>query len=126
MKYRCKYTFEKRFAVPRHEWSLIGRHGGLHLHISGYKPLYGEEIEWSGGIEIHYRVPPEFRQNDAPDHDDCWLLHGPCWHDGSSLQASEIWIPRWIVNPHDHENMFRMLEVEADYRFGTADKEDDE
>lgn len=46
-----------------------------------------------GGVEAHRRDPSEY-QDDRSKHDDCPLLDGaPCWHDGTSLWASEHWIP---------------------------------
>jgi hypothetical protein len=91
---------------------------GLHLHISemvdGYKPEYGPET--SGGIGIHYRTPPDYMKDDAPSCNPCWLIGGPCWHDGSSMQATEFWIPFWLANRNDHERMFRALEKELNDR----------
>jgi hypothetical protein len=53
----------------------------------------------------------------APSQDKCWLLHCPCWHDGTSLYASETVIPFWLVAPHDHERMFQFLIREYEDRF---------
>lgn len=118
-RYRCKYEFTLRFGKPFHLWSLLGARGGLHLHITDngeeHAREYGER--YHGGIEIHYRTPPDYMQDTPPTSDECWLLHAPCWHDGSSLQASERWIPMWLTNQHDHEYMFRMLAVDADHHF---------
>lgn len=44
-----------------------------------------------GGVEFH--KPPE--GDELPDHQNCWLLEGPCVHDGSSLYAFETFIPRF-------------------------------
>lgn len=41
------------------------------------------------GLEIHHRNAPEHALDSEPDFDDCWLIGGNCWHDGSSLMASE-------------------------------------
>jgi hypothetical protein len=109
MKYKFKYEYTNDFGTPRHTWSLVGAKGGLHLHISELKTAQFEDEKYSGGIEIHYRYPPEYRENDAPSHNNCWLLGCPCWHDGSSLQVSEIWIPLWKVDKHDHDRMFGLL-----------------
>lgn len=39
------------------------------------------------GIEYHFRTPPEYRAGTLAYHEDCWLIGGPCWHDGSSVDA---------------------------------------
>lgn len=114
--YRCEYTYSRSFSQPQHIWQCVGAKGAIHLHITDYGEKYGER--YSGGIEIHYRTPPDYMASDAPSHDECRILKCPCWHDGSSLQASEIWIPFWLENMHDHEGMFRMLEREMKQRFG--------
>lgn len=116
--YRSKYEYEYRFGHPEHTWSVVCAEGGIHLHISDYGKdnKYGERFQ--GGIEIHYRKPPGYMRHDAPSHDNCWLIGGPCWHDGSSLQASERWIPIWVGSENDHDRMFRLLEHEAAVRFG--------
>lgn len=114
MKFICKYEYTHQFSSANHTWSVAGARMGVHLHISemvdGYKPEYGPRF--SGGIEIHYRAPPDYMKDDAPSGNPCWLIHGPCWHDGSSMQATEFWIPFWQENPFDHERMFRALEKE--------------
>ena len=128
-RYRCKYEYAYRFDHPMHLWSLLGARGGLHLWITDH----GEEHErkcgnrYLGGIEIHYRRPPEYMRDQPPSQDECWLLCAPCWHDGSSLQAMERWIPLWLVAPHDHERMFQGLAVDADHHFGrTTEKDEDD
>ena len=113
-KYRCEYKYTVQYGAPLHIWSVVGAKGGMHLSIRDG----GEDNRhrrYSGGIEQHSRTPTS---DTAPTHDKCWLLGGPCWHDGSSLAAIERWIPLWEVAPHDHDRMFRLLEAEADERFG--------
>ena len=106
MKYRSKYEFAIEFDIPRHVWTVVGRHLAIHLHISELKD-HGP----SGGIEYHYRQPPEHMKDDAPTQDQCWLLKAPCWHDGSSMQATDYWIPQWQKSPHDIARMFALLEM---------------
>lgn len=121
MKYRCKYTYEKPFGDPKHVWTVIGRHGAIHFHVSDMgedrSRQYGTD-RYSGGLECHYRMPPDYMGNQAPSQDTCWLLGQPCWHDGTSLYASERVIPFWICAPHDHERMFQFLIGEYEGRFG--------
>ena len=118
-KYRCKYEFTTDSFGDRHTWSCVGEWGGLHVHIvdSGeeYEKKYGERH--NGGIEIHYRAAPDYMRGDAPSQDKCWLLGCPCWHDGSSLQASEFWIPFWVQDKDNHKGMFNLLEGEMANRF---------
>ena len=82
----------------------MGRHLGISLNIAVYA---GDP---SGGIEYHYREPPEHMQDEAPSHDHCWLLKAPCWHDGSSTLVTDFWIPRWLEAPNDHVRMFKLME----------------
>lgn len=117
MKHRCEYTYSKQFGSPRHCWTVIGAAGGIHLHISIYEGVGASRLP-SGGIEFHYRHPPEYMLDDAPSQDCCSLLKCPCWHDGSSLQATERWIPLWESDPHDHDRMFELLAAELDERCG--------
>ena len=118
-RYRCKYEYQHQFGKPFHTWSLVGARGGVHLHITDYgedhERQYGDRYQ--GGIEIHYRTPPDYMRDEPPSHDECWLLHTPCWHDGSSPQVSERWIPFWRTAEHDHDRMFAMLAVDADHHF---------
>lgn len=44
-----------------------------------------------GGIEVHRRKPATYEAADRPaDHGHCSVLGAPCWHDGTSLGASEF------------------------------------
>ena len=121
--YRFKYEYTRRFGQGEHTWSAVGAKGAVHLHVTDYGQDHDTRYmpdRYSGGIEIHYRYPPEYMAKKAPDHDRCCLLNAPCWHDGSSLQASERWIPHWQEfqgAPDEHDRMFALLEVEMDSRF---------
>ncbi len=44
------------------------------------------------GFEVH--SPKPMYGDKEPDHELCGTLMGPCWHDGSSLSASEF-LARW-------------------------------
>ena len=115
-RYKCKYTLLERFGGWLHLYEVVTRWGGVHLHITEYGEDMAARIKerYSGGIEYHWIEPPEGRKNDAPDHLACEVVKRPCWHDGSSLYASEHLIPQWENNPHDHEMMFRTLARLAD------------
>jgi hypothetical protein len=105
-----------------HAWSMVGAKGAVHLHITDYGEKYG--TQYSGGIETHWRSPPECMQDQPPSQDTCWLLHCPCWHDGSALQVTEFWIPRWLAmqleSPDYHNAMFALLESEMAGKFADA------
>lgn len=113
-EFRHWYKFEPTaWGSNRHTWVIIGRHGAVHLHLNDRredsKDIHSASDKVSGGVEVHYRQPPEYRQDDCPDHDRCWLLEGPCWHDGSSLQVSEeICEPYYMqaLNEGDHQTFF--------------------
>lgn len=69
-----------------------------------------------GGIEMHSATATS---NKPPDHGECIAIsRRPCWHDGSSLQAEEWWLPLWMADPNDHASVFRRLAEEYDKRFG--------
>ncbi len=58
-----------------------------------------------GGIEKHL-----YAESGKCDNEKCWLLDAPCNHDGSSLMASEKWIPLYLTC-QSKEEFWRALEV---------------
>ena len=115
-----KYTWEKPFGSVCHMWQLVGPEGAIHFTANiteGYGP--------SCGLETHRRVP-ECR-DEAPSHINCWLLGGACWHDGTSLYATDhLWpVIESYLRSQDHETIFRTLEHEYNERFGRKCVEDD-
>ena len=111
--FKNEYRFSIEHGAERHVWTCIGRHGALHLHISG--PF---DADWSGGLEVHYRVPPGYMDDCAPSSERCWLIGGPCWHDGTSLYVRETLVPLWLADRHNHALMFSILEKEYRSRLG--------
>jgi len=108
MKFNVEYKYSKTaWGADSHIWTLIGKRGGVHFWTRSYSDSEGFE-QWSGGVEIHTKEP-YYQGEDAPHHTNCWLLQGPCWHDGSSLLASETYIPAWLKDPHNHEAVFQRL-----------------
>ena len=122
----CKYELTRPFSHWRHRWSVVGARMAIELHIE-VPPKGAESVmrEYSGGLEVHYRAPPSYMRDQSP-LEKCHLLGGPCWADGSSLQASEIWIPRWKRSPNDHEAMFAALERELIKRDGRYEGHEDD
>lgn len=105
-----KYTWSKPFGSVRHHWELRSAKGGVHFQASlteGYGP--------SCGIEFHSASP---RGDDAPDHIDCPITGGRCWHDGTSLYATEhLWpMIESYLKYGEHDQIFRILEHEHDER----------
>jgi hypothetical protein len=125
-KFRAKYEYRPNHGHPEHVWTVIGRLGAMHFHVTDMGEQWIIEHpsyeRYSGGLEIHYRSPPDYMRDDAPSQDKCWLIGCPCWHDGTSLYASETLIPYWLVEPHDHQRMFHRLEMEYADRFKPEDE----
>lgn len=73
----------------RHTWAITGEHGGVHIWAQELtEPSFSFGDRYIGGVEVHYRAPM-YDWDKKPHHNNCWLLNGPCWHDGSSLYFSE-------------------------------------
>lgn len=75
-----------------HTWWLRGPKGGVHLW--GTFLLNDERSSsWMdnpyGGVEVHRPHKSYDFQPDEPPIEDCWLIGGPCWPDGTSLYFSE-------------------------------------
>lgn len=75
---------------------------------------WGRGIGRLGGIEEHRREPSDYQDPEKPSHEDCRLI-GRCWHDGSSLYASEVLIP--ILEQSGEDAIWRQLEIEYHERF---------
>lgn len=110
-----KYGWSKPFGSPRHQWSFLGPVGGVHFTASYFKD--GEPP--ACGLEFHHTRAAGLYPDEAPHHTKCWLTGEPCWHDGTSLYASETLWPMIepILRSGDHETIFRFLEQEYDRRF---------
>lgn len=109
-----KYTYSKPFMSPTHRWEVVGPDGGIHFHVSitpGYEP--------SCGLEFHHAARAKYRCDEAPDRTNCPLIGEPCWHDGTSLYASEsIWpMVEPMLRGGEHEAVFRLLEHEYEKHF---------
>jgi hypothetical protein len=125
-----KYTWSKPFSNVRHNWELVGPGGAVHFHVSE-SAEYGD----SCGLEFHHtrdawrRLYGRSREC-APHHRECPVLGEPCWHDGTSLYASETLWP--IIKPmfrghdRDHEAIFRLLENEYNNHFGKPESDGEE
>jgi len=106
MKTSCKYTYTNQFGAT-HRWVVSSATMAVELNI---RAAVGGEPR--GGLEIHSTVPLG-DEHDAPHHMFCeCVAYRPCWHTGSSMYATEHWIPVWKVIQSDHEEMFRLLTAE--------------
>jgi hypothetical protein len=69
-------------------WAVVGPAGGVHIWAMPTPESRSAVFpgKFYGGVEVHYRTEP----GPGYSHNkDCWLLGGPCYHDGSSLYFSE-------------------------------------
>lgn len=76
---------------PSHVWWIKDDRGAVHIWAR-ISRLDGFPTEWIGGVECHWAECPEgsgWFNPQSPSQSDCWLLKGPCWHDGSSLYFRE-------------------------------------
>ena len=64
-------------------FAVLSQGHAVHFHV---RPDWKDHSRSWGGVEFH--APVEHSEDG-----DCWLLGGPCEHDGSSLYASEVVIP---------------------------------
>lgn len=79
--------------------------GGGFVEVEGVGDLWISDVP--GGVEIHSRTRPRWCEEDKkPDHEECQVLGGPCWHDGSATAASEF-RESWHG---DDESVWMMLE----------------
>lgn len=123
-KFKNKYEMASRFGdYYSHIYSVVGAVGAVHLRITEGSPdKHGRRTHYAG-VEFHSRTPPD-GSHDAPSQDRCWLLEGPCWHDGSSLWAEEHFLPLWLHDPHNHKEVF--LSLQRAYREQFMQENDDE
>lgn len=106
-----KYTWSMPFGSVRRSWEFVSQQGAVSFHASSYK-----EHEIACELEFHSATPTGDR---APDHVNCPLTGGRCWHDGTSLYADEyVWpiIAHWADNDN-HKEIFTFLEREHDKHF---------
>ena len=116
-QYRYKYEMTVRHGGIEHCYSIVCRQGAIHFHVTEYlEDGFMKGHEPSGGLEMHYRTPPDYMADQAPSDDRCPFIHQPCWHDGTSLYASETLIPKWARRDSEIE-MFWVLVREVRNRF---------
>jgi hypothetical protein len=86
--------FEYRFSIDgeneRHDWIVTGEHGAINIWAENRAGAGDYGRYWIGGIEGHAKKAADYQDAATPSQELCWLLLAPCWHDGSSLQFSEL------------------------------------
>lgn len=106
-KFQIGYEQNEGFAgEPQHNWWIKGPKGGVHIWARIAK-LSGYPNEWIGGVECHWANCPDnsgWFNPEEPSQADCWLLKGPCWHDGSSLYFRERIAPRFPYPDSEYRN----------------------
>ena len=71
-------------------WAAVGEHGGVEFWFDEH-----DRIGKLGGVETHWSHDPPDYMDGGPHHTDCEVTGGNCWHEGTSLWASEHWIPMY-------------------------------
>lgn len=105
-------ALERKYFPPingREEWCVTGSLGSLSFWVSRNNGIV------YGGVESHYKNKPDYL-GDGSFHEHCPFNDGPCWHDGTSLWASEYWIPN--ILPGGSDAIFSKLEFEYPKRLG--------
>lgn len=97
----------KHEGAERTDWAVIGERGAVHFWKFNHHPRLG-------GVEEHRKEPADYQRGDRPSHDVCFLLDGPCWHDGSSLYA-DTFFP--ILENQGEEEIYIKLADEYRARF---------
>lgn len=106
---------------------VIGEEGAIHFHLmessEDSREIFGKRY-W-GGIEIHSKKQM-YDWSEQPTSDNCWILGCQCWSDGSSLMATERYIPEWefCERTGDFESLW--LSLEHMYRNRFKESRDDE
>ena len=105
------YAYQKsdKAGSARHTWSLVGPDGGVHIwaqeNSEDIALRFGDR--YFGGIECHWPAGV-----DEVHHAECWLLKGPCRHDGSSLYFSERIGPMLSPDNIEGENIASYMQSE--------------
>jgi hypothetical protein len=93
-----------RHGQPVLQIYVVGPLGAIEFHFVAVRPQAAHLPSWSyehwpfdaRGVEMHKRVPA-----DQANRDTCLILGEPCYHDGSSLIASEKFMPAFLSGGTD-------------------------
>lgn len=106
-------------------FAVVGDAGAIHFWVDT-EDVSSEHTEEPGyvmcGIEQHSRKPMYASQAE-PTHDPCWILKGPCYHDGGTGPARDYLLPMFIDCNRlgDFEPLW--LKIEQWYRERFGDEE---
>lgn len=92
-------------------WSVVGPNGAIRFSVYGIDGDYEETCF----LDVH-----RMEGDGAPDHLNCELTGGRCWHDGTSLYAKTLWDScglREAYNEARHNDIWWQLEHEYWVRF---------
>jgi hypothetical protein len=106
-----KYTWSKPWGTISHNWELVGPNGAIDFRVSISETKYGGP---SAGLEFHH-----LSGDGAPNHLECALTGGRCWHDGTTLYAIDgVWPSvEPMLRRGDHDGIFSILEREYTKHF---------
>lgn len=105
-EHRYRYELTEFVGTWTHRWVIVARHGAVEFWVRQHLGM--PNLDDSAGLEMHWRVPPPHMETEAPSHDKCHSLGGPpCWHDGTSLYATEQLLP--LVDFSNPRDMFLFL-----------------
>lgn len=91
-------------------WIVVGKHGAIDFHCAHANSDSSRRYGRMGGVEYHHRRPASYMRADYGCVDDhCWVLSGKCYYDGTSLWASEHWIP--LLESCGEAAIWRELEI---------------
>lgn len=109
------------FSGGRREWAVTGLMGSVSFWVEkSAMPSHGE---YYGGVECHYneKSKPDYFDGKEASQERCDFNMGKCWHDGTSLWASEYWIPH--ILPRGAEAIWQRLEANYRERFYNVEAE---
>ena len=124
-----KYEWSKPWHSASHMWAFVGPRGGLHfIARESSEMVNGALADESACLEIHYSRGFQPDKDAAPSQCHCWLTTEPCWHEGTSLYATETLWPRIkpLLRSGDHDAVFRILGREADRYFDHVEAPENE
>ena len=123
MKFRHqKYTYvPQAWGSKTHKWELVGPEGAVSFHVNYHRSE--TDSEPTCGLEYHHCSAGEHFTGQAPHLVDCPLTGGRCWHDGTSMYASEsVWpqVKHYLTIGY-HDEIFKVLQYEYNQRFETKE-----
>ncbi len=118
------------FAKDRITFGVTQDGYGIHFWAEGLfgdTNLHGIGPRAFGGVEYHWPKRPAWERETSDGNPLCWITGRRCWHDGSSLQASEKYIPmfRACNENMNFDPLFQSLERQLLEIMSEANKQQD-